>query len=149
MKHSPFPDKPREGVWYVNQIRRGAEAMVKVYCYSKCTTCRKALKWLDDNKIEYELLDIKEEHPNEETLRQLHKKSGLPLKRFFNTSGQLYREMELSKKLPNMSEDEMFRLLASDGMLVKRPLLITSDKVLTGFKEETWGETLIAEINRG
>jgi arsenate reductase len=123
--------------------------MVKVYCYSKCTTCRKALKWLDDNKIEYELLDIKEEHPNEETLRQLHKKSGLPLKRFFNTSGQLYREMELSKKLPNMSEDEMFRLLASDGMLVKRPLLITSDKVLTGFKEETWGETLIAEINRG
>lgn len=149
MKHSPFPDKPREGVWYVNQIRRGAEAMVKVYCYSKCTTCRKALKWLDDNKIEYELLDIKEEHPNEETLRKLHKKSGLPLKRFFNTSGQLYREMELSKKLPNMSEDEMFRLLASDGMLVKRPLLITSDKVLTGFKEETWGETLIAEINRG
>lgn len=149
MKHSPFPDKPREGVWYVNQIRRGAEAMVKVYCYSKCTTCRKALKWLDDNKIEYELLDIKEEHPNEETLRQLHKKSGLPLKRFFNTSGQLYREMELSKKLPNMSEDEMFRLLASDGMLVKRPLLITFDKVLTGFKEETWGETLIAEINRG
>ena len=149
MKHSPFPDKPREGVWYVNQIRRGAEAMVKVYCYSKCTTCRKALKWLDDNKIEYELLDIKEEHPNEETLRQLHKKSGLPLKRFFNTSGQLYREMELSKKLPDMSEDEMFRLLASDGMLVKRPLLITSDKVLTGFKEETWGETLIAEINRG
>ena len=149
MKHSPFPDKPREGVWYVNQIRRGAKAMVKVYCYSKCTTCRKALKWLDDNKIEYELLDIKEEHPNEETLRQLHKKSGLPLKRFFNTSGQLYREMELSKKLPNMSEDEMFRLLASDGMLVKRPLLITSDKVLTGFKEETWGETLIAEINRG
>jgi arsenate reductase len=134
---------------YVNQIKRGAEAMVKVYCYSKCTTCRKALKWLDDNKIEYELLDIKEEHPNEETLRQLHKKSGLPLKRFFNTSGQLYREMELSKKLPNMSEDEMFRLLASDGMLVKRPLLITSDKVLTGFKEETWGETLIAEINRG
>ena len=123
--------------------------MVKVYCYSKCTTCRKALKWLDDNKIEYELLDIKEEHPNEETLRQLHKKSGLPLKRFFNTSGQLYREMELSKKLPDMSEDEMFRLLASDGMLVKRPLLITSDKVLTGFKEETWGETLIAEINRG
>lgn len=123
--------------------------MVKVYCYSKCTTCRKALKWLDDNKIEYELLDIKEEHPNEETLRQLHKKSGLPLKRLFNTSGQLYREMELSKKLPNMSEDEMFRLLASDGMLVKRPLLITPDRVLTGFKEETWGETLIAEINRG
>ena len=101
--------------------------MTKIYCYSKCTTCKKALKWLDDNKITYTVIDIKEDHPDEETLRQLHKKSGLPLKRFFNTSGQLYREMELSKKLP-----------ASDGMLVKRPLLITDDKVLTGFKEADW-----------
>ena len=112
--------------------------MTKIYCYSKCTTCKKALKWLDDNKITYTVIDIKEDHPDEETLRQLHKKSGLPLKRFFNTSGQLYREMELSKKLPDMSEDEMFKLLASDGMLVKRPLLITDDKVLTGFKEADW-----------
>ena len=116
--------------------------MTTVYCYSKCTTCKKALKWLDDNKIEYKLIDIKEEHPDEKTLRQLHKKSGLPLRRFFNTSGQLYREMEISKKLPVMSEDEMFKLLASDGMLVKRPLLITKDKVLTGFKEEDWKEVL-------
>jgi arsenate reductase len=116
--------------------------MTTVYCYSKCTTCKRALKWLDDNKIEYKLIDIKEDHPDEKTLRQFHKKSGLPLRRFFNTSGQLYREMELSKKLPVMSEDEMFKLLASDGMLVKRPLLITKDNVLTGFKEEDWKEAL-------
>ena len=117
--------------------------MTKVYCYSKCTTCKKALKWLDDNKIEHEVIDIKEDHPDEETLRQLHKNSGLPLRKFFNTSGQLYREMELSKKLPDMSEDEMFGILASDGMLVKRPLLIAEDKVLPGFKEEAWREALM------
>jgi arsenate reductase len=92
--------------------------------------------------VEYKLIDIKENHPDEKTLRQLHKKSGLPLKKFFNTSGQLYREMELSKKLPEMSEDDMFKLLASDGMLVKRPLLITADTVLTGFKEEDWRKVL-------
>ena len=112
--------------------------MIKVYCYPKCTTCKKALKWLDDNRIAYELLDIKEQHPDEQTLRKLHAKSGLPLRKFFNTSGLLYRELELSKKLPEMSEDEMFQLLASDGMLVKRPLLIADDRVLTGFKEEQW-----------
>ncbi len=116
--------------------------MIKVYCYSKCTTCKKALKWLDDNKIQYQLIDIKEEHPDEKTIRQLHKKSGLPLRKFFNTSGQLYREMELSKKLADMSEDEMYKLLASDGMLVKRPLLITDDTVLTGFKEDDWKAVL-------
>ena len=112
--------------------------MIKVYCYSKCSTCKKALKWLDDKGVKYQLIDIKEEHPDEKTLRSLHKKSGLPLKRFFNTSGMLYRELELSKKLPDMSEDEQFKLLASDGMLVKRPLLITKDRVLTGFKEKEW-----------
>ena len=112
--------------------------MIKVYCYSKCSTCKKALKWLDDKGVKYQLIDIKEEHPDEKTLRSLHKKSGLPLKRFFNTSGMLYRELELSKKLPDMSEDEQFKLLASDGMLVKRPLLITKDKVLIGFKESEW-----------
>lgn len=116
--------------------------MIKVYCYSKCSTCKKALKWLDDKGVKYQLIDIKEEHPDEKTLRSLHKKSGLPLKRFFNTSGMLYRELELSKKLPDMSEDEQFKLLASDGMLVKRPLLITKDKVLTGFKEKEWGEVV-------
>ena len=116
--------------------------MIKVYCYSKCTTCKKALKWLDDNKIGYKLIDIKEDHPDEKTLRKYHKKSGLPLRKFFNTSGQLYREMELSKKLPDMSEDEMFKLLASDGMLVKRPLLVTENTVLTGFREADWREAL-------
>ena len=116
--------------------------MIKVYCYSRCSTCKKALKWLDDKNVDYKLIDIKEDNPDEKTLRQLYKKSGLPLKKFFNTSGQLYREMELSKKLPDMSEDEMFKLLASDGMLVKRPILITSEIVLTGFKEEEWEKAL-------
>ncbi len=116
--------------------------MNKVYCYSKCTTCKKALKWLDDNKIAYDVIDIKGDHPDEETLRKLHAESGLPLKRFFNTSGMIYREMELSKKLPDMSEDEMFKLLASDGMLVKRPLLVTEKGVFPGFKEDNWKELL-------
>ena len=116
--------------------------MTKVYCYSKCSTCKKALKWLDDNKLPYQVIDIKEDHPDEDTLRKLHKKSGLPLKNFFNTSGMIYREMELSKKLPDMSEDDMFKLLASDGMLVKRPLLVTKDQVLPGFKEDAWKEAL-------
>ncbi len=119
--------------------------MTKVYCYSKCTTCKKALKWLDDNKFEFALIDIKEDHPDEKTLRQLHKKSGLPLRKFFNTSGQLYREMELSKKLPEMSEDECFKLLASDGMLVKRPLLVTEDAVIPGFREEDWKKALTSQ----
>ncbi len=116
--------------------------MTKVYCYSKCTTCKKALKWLEDNKIEHTVIDIKANHPDEDTLRALHKKSGLPLRKFFNTSGQLYREMELSKKLQDMSEDEMFGILASDGMLVKRPLLVTETAVIPGFKEDAWREIL-------
>ena len=89
------------------------------------------------------MIDIKKDHPDEKTLRELYKKSGLPLKRFFNTSGQLYREMELSKKLPDMSEDEVYKILSSDGMLVKRPLLITEDTVIPGFKEEDWKNALI------
>lgn len=116
--------------------------MVKVYCYSKCTTCKRALKWLDENEIGYEQIDIKGSNPDENTIRELHRKSGLPLKKFFNTSGQLYREMGLSKKLPDMGEDEMYKLLASDGMLVKRPLLVAGDKILTGFREEAWKEAL-------
>ena len=98
------------------------------------------MKWLDDNKIAYTMTDIKNDHPDEKMLREYHEKSGLPLRKLFNTSGQLYREMELSKKLPEMSEDDMFKLLASDGMLVKRPLLITEDKVLAGFREADWNE---------
>ena len=116
--------------------------MIKVYCYDKCTTCKKALKWLDEKGVTYELHDIKGEHPTEEQIREYYQKSGLPLKRFFNTSGQLYRGMELSKKLPDMPEDEQIALLATDGMLVKRPLVITDDKVLTGFKEKEWSEAL-------
>ena len=112
--------------------------MLTVYCYSKCSTCKKALKWLDENKVEYKVVDIKTERPDSETLRRYFAMSGLPLKRFFNTSGIQYREMELSKKLPDMSEDEQILLLASDGMLVKRPLLIGDDFVLTGFKPSEW-----------
>ena len=117
--------------------------MLKVYCYSRCTTCKKALKWLDEHGIEYTAADIKADHPDEETLRKYYTMSGLPLKRFFNTSGIPYREMELSKKLPSMSEDEQLALLATDGMLVKRPLVIGEDFVLTGFKEEEWKEKLL------
>lgn len=117
--------------------------MIKVYCYSKCSTCKKALKWLDDNVIEHEVIDIKTDNPDEETLRRYHELSGLPLKRFFNTSGMQYRDLELSKKLPDMSEDEQFALLATDGMLVKRPLLVGNGFVLTGFKEPEWSSKLL------
>ena len=116
--------------------------MIKVYCYSKCSTCKKALKWLDDRGVAYEKIDLKENNPGEEELREYHAKSGLPLKRFFNTSGMIYRDMELSKKLPAMSDDEQFALLASDGMLVKRPLLVKDDTVLTGFRENEWEEII-------
>jgi arsenate reductase len=117
--------------------------MNKVYCYSKCSTCRKALKWLDDNNVSFEQLDIREKHPDEASLREFHEKSGLPLRKFFNTSGKIYKDMELSKKLPGMSEDEQFKLLASDGMLVKRPLLVSEDRVIAGFKEDEWKEALL------
>ena len=117
--------------------------MLTVYCYSRCTTCRKALKWLDDNGIEHEVIDIKANHPDEETLRKFYAMSGLPLKRFWNTSGIPYREMGLSKKLPDMSENEQLALLATDGMLVKRPMLVGDDFVLTGFKEVEWTEKLL------
>ena len=117
--------------------------MLKVYCYSKCSTCKKALNWLDENNVKYEAVDIKKDHPNSETLKKYFAMSGLPLKRFFNTSGIQYREMELSKKLPDMSEDEQIALLAGDGMLVKRPLLIGADFVLTGFKQPEWEAKLL------
>ncbi|MBO4845092.1 MAG: arsenate reductase family protein [Lachnospiraceae bacterium] len=112
--------------------------MINVYCYNRCTTCKKALKWLEDNGIEHKVIDIKEDHPGEKELKKYHKLSGLPLKRFFNTSGIQYRELKLSERLKDMSEDEQFALLASDGMLVKRPLLVGKDFVLTGFKEDEW-----------
>ena len=107
-------------------------------CYPKCTTCAKARKWLEDNKISFDERDIKEDHPTRKELAKWHKASGLPLRRFFNTSGMLYRELQLKDKLPNMTDDEMLDLLATDGMLVKRPLLITDDAVFVGFKQAEW-----------
>ena len=115
---------------------------MKFICYPKCTTCQKAKKWLNDNKIKYELRDIKEENPSFEELSAWHKGSGLPLKKFFNTSGLLYKSMELKDKLPTMTEEEQLKLLATDGMLVKRPLVIGEDFVLVGFKEIEWSEKL-------
>ena len=114
--------------------------MLKFICYPKCTTCQKAKKWLDDNKIEYELRDIKLDNPTFEELAKWHEKSGLPIKKLFNTSGLLYKSLDLKNKLPAMSEEEMLKLLASDGMLVKRPLLIGENFVLAGFKEDEYGK---------
>lgn len=111
-------------------------------CYPKCTTCKKAQKWLEDKKISFDIRDIKENNPTADELKEWFTKSGLPLKRFFNTSGLLYKSMELKDKLPDITEEEQIKLLASDGMLVKRPILINGDKVLVGFKEKEW-ETLL------
>ena len=106
--------------------------------YPKCSTCKKAKKWLEDSGISFEDRDIREDNPGEDELRRWHGLSGLPLKRFFNTSGQLYREMNLKDRLPEMTEEEQYRLLATDGMLVKRPLLVTGREVLVGFKAEQY-----------
>lgn len=106
--------------------------------YPKCTTCQKAKKWLDDNGIEYIDRHIKEENPTYDELREWYVKSGLPLKKFFNTSGLLYKSMELKDKLPSMTEDEQLRLLASDGMLVKRPIIVSETLILTGFRPQEW-----------
>ena len=113
--------------------------------YPKCSTCQKARRWLEENGISYTARHIKEENPNAEELKQWHEKSGLDIKRFFNTSGMLYKEMQLKDKLPDMALEEKYELLASDGMLVKRPLVITEDKVLTGFREKEWAEVLKRE----
>ena len=114
-----------------------------ILCYDRCTTCKKALKWADEHGIEYEKRPIKEENPSADELREWHAASGLPLKRFFNTSGQLYRNLALKDKLPGMSDDEMIALLASDGMLVKRPLLVTDKGVFPGFREKEWEQLLL------
>ena len=110
--------------------------------YPPCTTCQKAKKWLDEKGTPYETRHIKEEKPTYEELKGWYVKSGLPLKKFFNTSGLLYKSMNLKGKLPAMTEEEQLRLLASDGMLVKRPLLITESTVLTGFREGDWEKAL-------
>ena len=113
--------------------------------YPPCTTCQKARKWLDGKGISYTPRHIKEDRPTYEELKHWHSVSGLPLKRFFNTSGLLYKSMDLKERLPHMSEEEQLRLLATDGMLVKRPILVAGDKVLTGFKEAEW-EALLCEL---
>lgn len=119
----------------------GDEDMLFI-CYPKCSTCQKAKKWLDGHNIEYTERHIVENNPTYDELKEWYKKSGLPLKKFFNTSGLLYKEMQLKDKLPTMGEDEILILLATNGMLVKRPLLIDGDKVLVGFKEAEWTDIL-------
>lgn len=116
--------------------------MLFVY-YPKCSTCIKAKNWLEAHEKTFEARDIKAEHPTADELRLWYQKSGLPLKRFFNTSGILYREMGLKDKLPTMSEDEQLELLASDGMLVKRPIVADGDTVLVGFREKEWEAALL------
>ena len=115
---------------------------MKYICYPKCSTCKKAQAWLDAKGLTYDLRDIKEDKPSREELVEWYRKSGLPLKRFFNTSGLQYKALGLKDKLPTMSEEEQLTLLASDGMLVKRPILVTEDAVFVGFKEEQWQKLL-------
>lgn len=114
-----------------------------VLVYRKCSTCQKALKWLEANQVEFEERAIVEDNPTYEELKEWHAKSGLPLKKFFNTSGNIYKEMKLKDKLPEMSEDEQLKLLATNGMLVKRPFVVGDDYVLTGFKEKDWAEKML------
>ena len=116
--------------------------MIKFICYPKCSTCQRARKWLEDNGIEFEIRDIKLDKPTLDELSAWFKASNLPLKKFFNTSGLLYKSLELKSKLSTMTEEEMLRLLASDGMMVKRPLIICDDLVLVGFNENVWNEKL-------
>lgn len=111
-------------------------------CYPKCSTCQKAKKWLDEQNIEYTQRHIAEDNPSYEELKEWYGKSGLPLKKFFNTSGMLYKEMQLKDKLPSMSEEKQLELLASNGMLVKRPIVVKDNTVLVGFKEAEWGERI-------
>lgn len=113
--------------------------------YPKCSTCQKAKKWLDEHGIAYEDRHIKEQNPTAEELRIWHQRSGYPIKKFVNTSGLLYKEMKLKDKLPAMTEEEIYDLLASDGMLVKRPLIIAEEYILTGFKEAEWKEKMLSE----
>ncbi len=111
-------------------------------CYPKCSTCQKAQKYLDSHSVPFTVRDIKTDNPSEEELRRWHEKSGLPLKRFFNTSGLLYKSLSLKDKLPCMTEEEQLKLLATDGMLVKRPILIADGFVLVGFREKEWEAAL-------
>lgn len=111
-------------------------------CYSRCSTCKRAEEWLKENKIDYEFRDIKENRPTVEELKEWHRLSGLPLKRFFNTSGLAYRSLGLSEKLPQMTEEELYALLATDGMLVKRPVFVAGKTILVGFRQPEWEKVL-------
>ena len=121
---------------------------MKFVCYPRCTTCKKAQAYLTANNVEFELRDIKENNPSEDELRAWHKASGLPLKKFFNTSGLQYKALQLKDKLPSMTDEEKLSLLSTDGMLVKRPLLIADDFILVGFKEKEWAEKLMRKDER-
>lgn len=112
-------------------------------CYPRCGTCKKAQKWLEESGISYDYRDIKVENPSKEELKKWHAESGLPLKKFFNTSGVLYKSMQLKDKIPQMTEEEIFDLLSTDGLLVKRPIAVLDGKVLVGFKEQEWKDTLL------
>ncbi len=124
-------------IWQRKEVQR-----MLFICYPKCSTCQKAKKWLDEHDLEYTERHIVENNPSYEELKEWYEKSGLALKRFFNTSGLLYREMELKNKLPKMSEEEQLKLLSTNGMLVKRPMLVDGDKILVGFKESEWERLL-------
>ena len=117
--------------------------MIKVYCYSRCSTCKKALNWLDSNNIKYSLIDLKQNPPKKEELKEYYELSKLPLRKFFNTSGLLYKELKLSEKLDSISDEEKLNLLSSDGMLIKRPMVVLDNSVLLGFKEDEWHKSLL------
>lgn len=129
----------------INQKEKVEDINMLVLAYRKCSTCLKALKWLDHHGIGYEERAIVEQNPTAEEIREWYQMSGLPLKRFFNTSGNLYKELQLKDKLPNMTEEDQIKVLSQNGMLIKRPLVIGDDFVLTGFREEEWKERLLAE----
>lgn len=132
----------------VSKFTLQEETQMLLLCYPKCTTCQKAAKWLSEREISYTMRDIKKENPSGEELRKWQKASGLPLKKFFNTSGLLYKSMNLKEKLPGMSEEEQFELLATDGMLVKRPICIEGDRLLLGFREKEWEERWCQDLHK-
>lgn len=134
--------KPKKTKAKTKIKRKGDKGMLFIQ-YPPCSTCKKAKNWLDENGVKYDLRNIKEENPTYDELKEWYKRSGLPLKRFFNTSGMLYKSMELKNKLDDMSKDEQLKLLATDGMLVKRPLIISEDFILVGFRQKEWEDKLI------
>lgn len=142
MRYASFKNRARREPGNVG-LKSGEKGERMLFlCYPRCSTCMKAKKWLEGREMDYEMRDIKGENPSADELRTWWKKSGLPLKRFFNTSGNLYKEMKLKDRLPEMTDEEQLELLGTDGMLVKRPILVDGDTVLVGFKEKEWESTL-------